>query len=73
MRSKKIINYGYCLDMTPNSQNWLTKKCIVISWENYWFSDLGSERVNGTELNDLASPTRDRECEWILVVLIRTN
>ena len=44
MRIKKIINYGYCLDMTPNSQNWLTKKCIVISWEN-WFSDLGSERV----------------------------
>ena len=43
MRIKKIINYGV-LDITPISQYLPTKKCIVISWEN-WLSDLGSERV----------------------------
>ena len=45
MRINKIINYlGYCLDITPNSQNLPTKKYIVISWEKY-LSDLGSEMV----------------------------
>ena len=30
MRMKKIVNWGYCLDFTPNSQDQPTKKCMVL-------------------------------------------
>ena len=48
MRIKTIIKLLstmiFCLDITPNSQEQPTKKCMVISKENQ-LSDLGSERV----------------------------
>ena len=32
LSSRQVM--GYCLEIMPNSQDYPTKKCMVISWEN---------------------------------------